>query len=101
MGTTNLAFNLLLTGIHERYLFDAFPCLLIGAVALRHAGLTTARTVFAIALLAAGYGVYVWTVLNAPTHGGQLPMLRQVLIVSLAGLLAYLCLWWKRLVATA
>ena len=97
VGVTNLAFNLLLTGIHERYLFETFPCLMIGAIALRRAGLTSTRVVIAIAVLAAAYGGYVWTVLNAPTHGWNVPMLRQGLIVSLAALLVYLCFWWTRL----
>jgi hypothetical protein len=95
LGLSNLAFNVLLTGVHERYLFHTFPFLIIGGLVLRREGLM--RDGYLVLTIAIGslYGIYVWMVLNGPVHNWLNRSLRGGLILLLAALLCYSCLWLR------
>jgi hypothetical protein len=97
LGLSNLAFNVLLTGVHERYLFHTFPFLIIGGLVLTRKGLMRVPHLALTTAIGSVYGIYVWMILNAPLHHWPTRSLRGSLVVSLAALLGYSCVWLREL----
>lgn len=93
LALTNLSFNVLLTGTHERYLFHFYPFMLIAYLGLRQT--KAVRSSFLLGATLAGgvlYGRFVWGVLS--TEAVMLP--HELLAAFHLWLLAYLTLIFVR-----
>ena len=98
IGLANLAFNVLLTGCHERYLFHAYPCLILGLLFFINQGWVSKKRLMLIMLTAAAYGAYVWVIMSLPVKQDYnlANALQIVLAIVHASMLVSLMTWWRR-----
>lgn len=92
----NLAFNMTLTGTHERYLYHFYPFIIIACLALiPYSSFFNKITLMILLLGALIYGVYLFAYLSGEIHTVDYFAVRVVAIFHL-GMFIYLLYWWIR-----
>ena len=95
LALTNLAFNVLLSGTHERYLYHFYPFLLIAYLGLRQTSAAFSGNLLDVIWIGAVlYGAYVYAILDHAAF--PIYAIYQVLAALHLGLLCYLTLVYVR-----
>ena len=91
LAIANLAFNLFLTGTHERYLYHFFPYVIIAWYALAYEGPAPSGK-FTAAMLGLSnlYGLFVLAIMNNFERYSTLPHI----VMGLVGLCAFIYIAW-------
>jgi hypothetical protein len=97
-GLSQLGFNVLLSGTHERYLFLGYPFLLIAVTWFgMNQSIGSRRAIFLCFLAAFAYGCFVFSVLGAPLPEILFPLKRHEFLAAIHLFLLFVLveLWLK------
>jgi hypothetical protein len=98
LGLINLAFNVFLTGTHQRYPVHAYPFLLVALVGLWQLGKASAWELATVGALSAWFGAWMWCTMRQLhfTHAAFFVPFRYALVVAQASMFLYLAVRWAR-----